>query len=398
MTQKVQMILLGAVIACLAIGLAASVAIRNDYFGRATSSKVEQGKSKFASELAEELNGVLPKKVATTTQPTGLAELTPATCVQAGGTWNECGSLCRGKSADTVCAQVCVPQCECSAGKGCPEGYACISGVPSGEGVCRNAQGQNNERTGFVDFPKEMKSADGVTSVVVEGMGNTGIYPPTLINPFRFSGTSTAFENVISWNVRQADGKSVASGTAYVHSPDVGQPGGFEVKAFFDAIPTMATGTLEVYEASAKDGSPIHAVSVPVIFPETEMSVTVFWGNSKKNPGSIDCTKVFPVAHKVAAYSIKGGALEVALHELLKGPTKWERSQGYYTSLPVGVADPKLTTSGLEFGEDLQQGVGGSCRVAAIRAQIIETYKRSTGTDNNPIISIDGRTEDILQP
>jgi len=45
----------------------------------------------------------------------------------------------------------------------------------------------------------------------------------------------------------------------------------------------------------------------------------------------------------------------------------------------------------------LQYQVGGSCRVSAIRAQIIETLKQFS-TVKNVVISINGRTEDILQP
>jgi len=91
-------------------------------------------------------------------------------------------------------------------------------------------------------------------------------------------------------------------------------------------------------------------------------------------------------------------AVALAMHELLKGPTTWEKSQGYYTSLPLKIAEPSFTLFGLEFQADLQEGVGGSCRTAAIRAQINETYKRNQGVKEDPIISINGRTEDILQP
>ena len=34
------------------------------------------------------------------------------TCQSTGGTWNDCGSLCLGQPAGTICPQVCVPQCE----------------------------------------------------------------------------------------------------------------------------------------------------------------------------------------------------------------------------------------------------------------------------------------------
>jgi hypothetical protein len=388
MPPKVQMVLMGSAIACLAIGLAAFVAIRNDYFKQNAQISPDQGKSAFVSELSAELDGILPKKNTTTTASSD-AVLTAAACAKAGGTWNECGSLCRGKPAGTVCAQVCVPQCECTVGeKQCPQGYSCASDLPAGDGVCKVGTSDGAIPSVPVMEMNEFKSADGVTSVVLPTL--------KLANPFSFHGTSTAFENAMSWKLEQADGKVVANGFMMVDSPDAGIPGAFQVRAYYEKIPTMASGTLIVYEASAKDGSPIHEVRIPVELTTRQVGAYVYWSNSKKTPGMPDCSVVFPVKHQVIA--LPGDELRVAMHELMKGPTKWELSQGYSTNLSAGTADPEPTLSGLEFGEDLQQGVGGSCRVSAIRAQINETYKKNTGEDKNPVISIDGRTEDILQP
>ena len=51
----------------------------------------------------------------------------------------------------------------------------------------------------------------------------------------------------------------------------------------------------------------------------------------------------------------------------------------------------------VDFDEQLEFQVGGSCRVTAIRAQIRETLKQFPIIDS-VIISINGRTEDVLQP
>ncbi|MDQ7815094.1 MAG: Gmad2 immunoglobulin-like domain-containing protein [Patescibacteria group bacterium] len=331
---------------------------------------------------------------------TGFKPLSEESCAERGGTWNDCGSLCRGKPAGTVCAQVCVPQCECRSQEQCPTGYACGEILDDGVGICMTKQPQKEPMQ--EDAPtslNEFKSEDGVTSVVLDAQGS-GIYPPTLFNPFGFSGTTTAFENNLSWQLLQSDGKVVARGYTYVDSPDIGIPGDFRVKGFYDVIPSSPSGTLMVYEASAKDGEPIHVVSIPVLLPTAKMQVYVYWGNSQKNPNAADCSLVYPVAHEVTAYHIKDKSdVEVAMHELLKGPTKWELSQGYYTSLPQNVPQPELKKNDeVAFSEDLEREVGGSCRVSAIRAQIVETYKRNAEMDTDPIISIDGRTEDILQP
>ncbi len=51
----------------------------------------------------------------------------------------------------------------------------------------------------------------------------------------------------------------------------------------------------------------------------------------------------------------------------------------------------------VDFDETLEKAVGGSCRVAAIRSQITKTLLQFPSF-KKVIISINGRTEDILQP
>ena len=51
----------------------------------------------------------------------------------------------------------------------------------------------------------------------------------------------------------------------------------------------------------------------------------------------------------------------------------------------------------VDFDEQLGYQIGGSCRVMAIRSQIMGTLVQFSEI-NNVIISINGRTEDILQP
>ena len=50
-----------------------------------------------------------------------------------------------------------------------------------------------------------------------------------------------------------------------------------------------------------------------------------------------------------------------------------------------------------DFATTLDRGVGGSCRVAAIREQITRTLKQFPEV-RDVVISVNGRTEDILQP
>ncbi len=137
---------------------------------------------------------------------------------------------------------------------------------------------------------------------------------------------------------------------------------------------------------------------VPVIIPKSETStIKVYFNNNQMDP-EISCNKVFPVERTIKKTEAVGRA---AIEELLKGPTEQERKQGFFTSINSGVKIQQLTIENgiakIDFNETLQAQVGGSCMVSAIRAEIIETLKQFS-TVQNVIISIDGKTEDILQP
>lgn len=140
-------------------------------------------------------------------------------------------------------------------------------------------------------------------------------------------------------------------------------------------------------------------IKIPVRFaPQESMAVKVFFGNSVLDPGAMDCNRVFSVEKRVAKTSAVARA---TLEELLKGPSAEEEKAGYFTSLNSGVKIQRITiengTAKVDFDDTLEWAVGGSCRVSAIRAQIVETLKQFS-TVKNVIISINGRIEDILQP
>jgi hypothetical protein len=110
-------------------------------------------------------------------------------------------------------------------------------------------------------------SDDGVTTVEI---ANNHTYTPVLDNPTFVNGTTTAFENQAAWKLTDATGTVIGTGTFYVHSPDAGIPGPFSFQISFDTVPQSTNGTLMVYEASAKDGTPIHAVTIPIIFKNAQ--------------------------------------------------------------------------------------------------------------------------------
>jgi len=162
---------------------------------------------------------------------------------------------------------------------------------------------------------------------------------------------------------------------------------------------TSTSGVL-VLEKDNPSGLPEHDddLRVPVKFsvsPET-MKIKVFFNNSKLDP-EVSCNKVFPVEREMAKTVAVARA---ALNELLAGTTLEEEADGFSKIIGPDVKIQSLTIENgvakVDFNEALERG-GGSCRSAAIIAQINATLKQFSSVDN-VIISINGRTEDILQP
>ncbi|MBN1972848.1 MAG: GerMN domain-containing protein [Sedimentisphaerales bacterium] len=139
-------------------------------------------------------------------------------------------------------------------------------------------------------------------------------------------------------------------------------------------------------------------IRIPVLFGEQEtITVLVFFSNTRLDP-SFSGEKAFPTPRVIPKTQAVARA---ALEELLKGPTEQEKEAGFFTSINTGVKIQKLSVingiARVDFDKQLDFQVGGSARVRAIRAEIIQTLMQFS-TVNQVIISIDGRTQDILQP
>lgn len=137
---------------------------------------------------------------------------------------------------------------------------------------------------------------------------------------------------------------------------------------------------------------------MPVNFNSEEIiKVKIYFNNSKLDP-EVSCNKVFAVEREISKTTAVGKA---ALEELFKGPTSSEKAAGFSTVINSGVKIQSLVIKDgiakVDFNEALEYQVGGSCRVSAIRAQIVQTLEQFS-TVKEVIISINGRTEDILQP
>jgi hypothetical protein len=139
-------------------------------------------------------------------------------------------------------------------------------------------------------------------------------------------------------------------------------------------------------------------LTIPVVIRRTEtINIKVFFNNSRLDP-EVSCDKVFAVERWIPRTRAVARA---ALEQLLKGPSEKEKADGYFTNINPGVRIRMLTIenaiAGVHFDEQLQFRVGGACRVSAIRAQITQTLRQFPAVER-VIISINGRTDDILQP
>lgn len=220
----------------------------------------------------------------------------------------------------------------------------------------------------------------------------------TITLPFVISGEARVFENQLRYRLLECDGKVLDEGYLTANAADMGLYGPFNVQV--TSIPNISSknGCIEVFSNSPKDGSEINVVTLPITFDLTDTLVVKAFFGSKESPEGEECTTVYPVERRVVKTQ---SVARAALEELLKGPQVIERDKGYYTNINEGVVIQKITVDNgvarVDFSTRLDEGVAGSCKVTAIRTQIISTLKQFP-TVKNVIISINGRTEDILQP
>ena len=179
----------------------------------------------------------------------------------------------------------------------------------------------------------------------------------------------------------------------------------FEATLPFTA-PSALKGRL-VLEKDNPSGLPEHAdeLIVPICFKEMSeissefMTIKIFLSDSNfLNEPYFDCSRTIAVERRVPETLAVASS---AVKALLRGATQEEIKQGFVSNIGLGVRIQSLNIENgvakIDFNERLEFQVGGSCRVTAIRAQITKTLKQFPTVDS-VIISINGRTEDILQP
>ena len=210
----------------------------------------------------------------------------------------------------------------------------------------------------------------------------------TVTSPLVVTGFGRTFEQTFAWRIKDSTGAVVATGSEMTRAADTGQFGPFTFEVFLPALTAQAF-TLQVYEASAKDGSDQSVVTVDLnLLSLKTTNVSVFFQNAQK--ASKDCSAVYPVPRKMAETSAVGRA---SVYELLKGPTAAERSAGYVNQIPGGVTLSSLVISNREakadFSADLK-ATSNVCVDGAVRHEIKQTLEQFDTVDSVEI-NVEGK-------
>ena len=221
----------------------------------------------------------------------------------------------------------------------------------------------------------------------------------SVLHDFKIAGRARVFENQFAWRVLDPQGTVLASGSAYAYAPDAGQFGPFDIDVHLPVSATFGTDrvTVEVFDNSAKDGSVIDLVQIPVSLSDAPATtLKVYFNNSKLDP-EVTCNKVFPVNRFILKTNTPARA---AIDELLQGSTEAEKAQGYETEIPEGSTLNSVTivngVAKVDFNETAESG-GGSCSMAMRTAQIRQTLFQFSSVKSVEF-SVNGRTGDIFQP
>lgn len=240
----------------------------------------------------------------------------------------------------------------------------------------------------------------GASAIPPDGVVNIRVTKPAVNAsaglPLVVSGEARVFENTVNIRVRNANGTELVETVTTADAPDVGQYGAFSASVNYPA-PGTTNGTVEVFTLSAKDGAEIDKVIIPVTFATVQATtVRLYFSNTKFDPNQLACQTTHPTDRRIAQTSAIATA---TLNELLAGPTVTEREKGYVSQIPDAVELRSLRiengTAYADFNSALN--AGGSCRVQAIRSQITNTLKQFA-TVNNVVISVNGETDEVLQP
>ena len=214
----------------------------------------------------------------------------------------------------------------------------------------------------------------------------------------KISGSARVFENTFMFEIETQEGDRILSQPIMTNAREVGTFGTFEQSI---VLPTESITSRNLvfrfFEASPRDGSETHLVEIPVTLANTQTTTLRVFLLGPDNQGI--CTNVV-ASERVIPYT--EGVARAALQELFAGVTDRERSDGYSSSIPSGVEIISLSIANgvadVVLSNDLERGVGGSCMVSSIRAQIERTLTQFPSI-NTVRIRTEGKSEgETLQP
>ena len=221
------------------------------------------------------------------------------------------------------------------------------------------------------------------------------IKSPLLISGIVTQGKWAGFEGQMGRvELVESDGTILGFAPLMATSDFMKFPATFEANLIF--VSPKGNEVFLVFYNDNPSGLPENSamMSIPVKVSQEKTKIILYFGKQ----GDDSCKNNYPIEREIIKVE---GIARATIEELLKGLTEEEKVAGYFTSIPEGVKINSLTivdgTATIDFNETLEQGVGGSCRVLAIREQIIKTLMQFSSVQK-VIISINGRTEDILQP
>jgi len=172
----------------------------------------------------------------------------------------------------------------------------------------------------------------------------------------------------------------------------------FETTLFFD-YPADGDGKLVFYnENPSGEALRDQTYTMPVKLTKSSGAKTKIKAYFSSNTETLNCAKVLPLEREIPKTE---SVARAALEQLIKGPTDIEKSAGFITNINSGVKIQSLIikdgVAKVDFNDELEKGVAGSCKVTAIKAQIEQTLKQFS-TVKSVVISINGKADDILQP
>lgn len=195
----------------------------------------------------------------------------------------------------------------------------------------------------------------------------------TAENPFSVTGTARAFENQFSWEIRDGRERILEAGTAMTQAPDVGLAGLFDLRLFILQVPDTTTGTLHVFEPSARDGSRTHEVILPLRFVKgtTQLKLTFPAGEAEQDCGGFT-EKTLTVLHT-------SNPIEATIRALLDQDVQDRlavRSSAIPTTTRLLSIKLEQGVLSLVFSREFAEGEGGMCRGPLSMGMIERTAKQ----------------------